>query len=349
MGLAFFLSAAVFALRLARRSSETSRARRATRRRWMLASWAACALAVLSKGLIGIVLPLRRVGAVHPRAARLGAAAPAAARRAAACCSSPSPRPGSSRSRCAIAEFAHFFFIQEHFQRFTTTMHHRYAARLVFPAGARVRRSRPGCWSCRCLAGRRCSAHRGRAMSSRGAVPRRSGRWCVRVLLGLGLQAARLHPADVPGARAADRRAAGARRSQRRLLVAQAVLAGCWAASLLGVSQPRCDSPAGALDLAPGARLRALARRGGAARARGAALAAALAAWRGRPRRSGGAAAVGASACSLTVGIVGHRALAPAYSVGDAIAALPRPPARTRASTRSTPTITPCRGTCAAP
>jgi hypothetical protein len=40
-------------------------------------------------------------------------------------CSSPSARPGSWRCRCAIPEFPQFFFIHEHFQRFTTKIHSR--------------------------------------------------------------------------------------------------------------------------------------------------------------------------------------------------------------------------------
>ena len=53
MGVSFFLSAAVCAFLLAQHDAADARARA----RWMLAAWAALALAVLSKGLIGLVLP----------------------------------------------------------------------------------------------------------------------------------------------------------------------------------------------------------------------------------------------------------------------------------------------------
>src|SRR3954471_17213756 len=90
----------------------------------MLAGWAACGVAVLSKGLIGIVLTaatvavyallrrdwalLRRLQLTRGTAVFLRVTAP-------------SVLAVSIRN----PEFAHFFFVQEHFQRFTTTMHHR--------------------------------------------------------------------------------------------------------------------------------------------------------------------------------------------------------------------------------
>jgi 4-amino-4-deoxy-L-arabinose transferase-like glycosyltransferase len=90
----------------------------------MLWFWAACAFAVLSKGLIGIVLPgaaifllmlwkrdwvlIRRMRPIAGPLLFLAISAPwfiAVSR--------------------ANPEFLHFFFIQEHFQRFTTEMHQR--------------------------------------------------------------------------------------------------------------------------------------------------------------------------------------------------------------------------------
>jgi 4-amino-4-deoxy-L-arabinose transferase-like glycosyltransferase len=109
MGLAFFLSAAMFAFALGH----------------FRLFWAACALAVLSKGLVGIVLPLGAVGAylllkrdfsliarMRPVTGPLIFLAISA--------------PWFVAVSLANAEFAHFFFIQEHFQRFTTRMHGRY-------------------------------------------------------------------------------------------------------------------------------------------------------------------------------------------------------------------------------
>src|SRR5437879_11993205 len=53
MALSVFMSASVFAFAVA----QSDPAGDAERRRWMLLAWAAAALAVLSKGLVGIVLP----------------------------------------------------------------------------------------------------------------------------------------------------------------------------------------------------------------------------------------------------------------------------------------------------
>jgi 4-amino-4-deoxy-L-arabinose transferase-like glycosyltransferase len=90
----------------------------------MFVFWVACALAVLSKGLIGIVLPgaaifffmlLKRdwglVRRIRPIAGPLVFLAISA--------------PWFVAVSRANPEFLHFFFIQEHFQRFTTAMHQR--------------------------------------------------------------------------------------------------------------------------------------------------------------------------------------------------------------------------------
>jgi 4-amino-4-deoxy-L-arabinose transferase-like glycosyltransferase len=95
------------------------------RRRWMLLAWAAAALAVLSKGLIGIVLPgaafavyiawqrdwrlLRRLHA-GPGLALFGALAV----------------PWFVAVSLENPEFFRFFFIHEHFERFLTKVHGRY-------------------------------------------------------------------------------------------------------------------------------------------------------------------------------------------------------------------------------
>lgn len=110
MGVSVFLAAAIFAFALGH----------------MMVFWAACALAVLSKGLIGIVLPgaalflymlakrdwslIRRVRPLAGGALFLAIAA-----------------PWFIAVSAANAEFAHFFFVQEHFQRFTSEIHHRAA------------------------------------------------------------------------------------------------------------------------------------------------------------------------------------------------------------------------------
>ena len=108
MGVSVFLSAAVIAFLLGH----------------MLWFWAACALAVLSKGLIGIVLPgaailvymfIKRDWALIRRMRMVPGVIVFLAITA----------PWFIAVSLANREFLHFFFIQEHFQRFTTDMHHR--------------------------------------------------------------------------------------------------------------------------------------------------------------------------------------------------------------------------------
>ncbi|TMH88602.1 MAG: glycosyltransferase family 39 protein [Betaproteobacteria bacterium] len=108
MGLTFFLCCAVFAFALGH----------------MFLFWAACALAVLSKGLIGIVLPIGTIALyvlikrdwgllgkmrIFPGVALFLAIA----------------APWFIAVSLANDEFLRFFFIQEHFQRFATEMHGR--------------------------------------------------------------------------------------------------------------------------------------------------------------------------------------------------------------------------------
>ncbi|HEX4780182.1 MAG TPA: glycosyltransferase family 39 protein [Usitatibacter sp.] len=120
MGLTLWTTATFFALLLA----EHAVGRPREQRLWMLASWAAMALAVLSKGLVGIVFAgaavffvmvfsrgisiLRRMHWGWGLAIFLAIAAPwfiAVSR--------------------ANPEFARFFFIHEHFERFLTHEHRR--------------------------------------------------------------------------------------------------------------------------------------------------------------------------------------------------------------------------------
>lgn len=121
MGLTLFLSAAVFAFVLAQRDDTADR----ERRRWMLLAWAAAAAAVLSKGLVGLVLPggafalyllwrrdwglLRRLHIVPGSVLFLAITA-----------------PWFVAVSLANPEFARFFFIHEHFERFLTKAHDRY-------------------------------------------------------------------------------------------------------------------------------------------------------------------------------------------------------------------------------
>jgi hypothetical protein len=121
MAVSFFMSAAVFAFALAQRDAASE----GERRRWMLVAWAAAALAVLTKGLIGIALPagavalyvlverdwnlLKRLHAIPGALLFLAIAA-----------------PWFAAVSAANPEFFRFFFIHEHFERFLTREHDRY-------------------------------------------------------------------------------------------------------------------------------------------------------------------------------------------------------------------------------
>ena len=120
MGLSFFLQLALSGLLLANRPAAATTAQR----RWMLVTWAAVALAVLSKGIVALVLcggtlvvysalcrdlgPWRRL--------HLGAGLPVFLAIAA---------PWFIAVSLANPEFPRFFFIHEHFERFLTTTHRR--------------------------------------------------------------------------------------------------------------------------------------------------------------------------------------------------------------------------------
>jgi 4-amino-4-deoxy-L-arabinose transferase-like glycosyltransferase len=121
MGVTLFLSAAVFAFVVAQLDATPE----PERRRWMLAAWAAAAAAVLSKGLIGLVLPggafvlyllLRRDWGLVKRLYLVRGAALFFAVAA----------PWFVAVSLANPEFARFFFIHEHFERFLTKVHDRY-------------------------------------------------------------------------------------------------------------------------------------------------------------------------------------------------------------------------------
>ena len=120
MGLTLFMSASVFSIALAQRDQASE----AERRRWMLLAWTAAALAVLSKGLIGIVLPAGAVALyvlverdwkvlarLHTVSGALLFAAIAA--------------PWFVAVSIVNPEFFRFFFIHEHFERFLTHVHRR--------------------------------------------------------------------------------------------------------------------------------------------------------------------------------------------------------------------------------
>ena len=120
MGLSAMMALALCGLLLAQRDEATP----GERRNWMLACWSGMALAVLSKGLIGIVLPgavlvvytfMSRDWAIWKRlhfgkGLLLFFAISA---------------PWFVLISLKNPEFPQFFFIHEHFQRFTSKVHHR--------------------------------------------------------------------------------------------------------------------------------------------------------------------------------------------------------------------------------
>ena len=120
MALTFFMSASVFAFAVAQQDSGERE-----RRRWMLVAWGAAALAVMTKGLIGIVLPAGAVALyvlierdwklalrLHVLGGGLLFLAIAA--------------PWFVAVSLANPEFPRFFFIHEHLERFATREHGRY-------------------------------------------------------------------------------------------------------------------------------------------------------------------------------------------------------------------------------
>lgn len=95
-----------------------------SQRRWMLACWAGLGLAVMSKGLIGLVLPgmvllvycaVARDWAIWKRLHIVSGLITFLVITA----------PWFILVSIRNPEFAHFFFIHEHFQRFTSNIHHR--------------------------------------------------------------------------------------------------------------------------------------------------------------------------------------------------------------------------------
>jgi 4-amino-4-deoxy-L-arabinose transferase-like glycosyltransferase len=120
MGLSGMMTITLSALLIAQRNDATAR----EQRNWMLLCWAGMALAVLSKGLIGIVLPgavlvlytfIARDWAIWKRLhfgwGLLVFFAISA--------------PWFVLVSIKNPEFPYFFFVHEHFQRFTTKVHHR--------------------------------------------------------------------------------------------------------------------------------------------------------------------------------------------------------------------------------
>ena len=121
MGVTFFMSASLFGFLLAMEAGEERQ-----RRRWMYLAWGLAAFATLSKGLEAVVLPGAvfvlyvlitrqwvRFKQLHIYGGLLIYLAIAA--------------PWFVLVSLRNPDFAQFFFIHEHLERFLTTVHHRYA------------------------------------------------------------------------------------------------------------------------------------------------------------------------------------------------------------------------------
>ncbi len=120
MGLTLFQCAAVLGIAVALRDGASQRETRA----WMLGAWVAAAAAVLSKGLVGILLPAVTVGAyvaIHRDFALLRRLHARAGIVLFLLLCAPWFVIVSERN----PEFARFFFWHEHFERFLLPNHHR--------------------------------------------------------------------------------------------------------------------------------------------------------------------------------------------------------------------------------
>lgn len=119
MGVSFFLAAAVLALCLAERSEGRES------RRWRDGAWVLLALATLSKGLIGLVLPAATVVAYVLWQRDWGLLRRLALPRGILILLAITV-PWFIAVSLANPEFPRYFFIHEHFERFLTKTHGRY-------------------------------------------------------------------------------------------------------------------------------------------------------------------------------------------------------------------------------
>ena len=120
MGLSGMMTLALCALLVAQRDSATAN----ERRNWMLACWAGMALAVMSKGLIGLVLP-GAVLVIYTAVARDWSIWKRLHLGKGLLLFFAITTPWFVLVSLKNPEFPRFFFIHEHFERFLTKTHHR--------------------------------------------------------------------------------------------------------------------------------------------------------------------------------------------------------------------------------
>jgi 4-amino-4-deoxy-L-arabinose transferase-like glycosyltransferase len=120
MGLTLFVTLAMCALML----GLDARAESAAERGWMLGAWCAMGLALLSKGLIGVVIPLMSVAlyaSVHRQWQLWRRLHPLKGM----CLMLAIAAPWFIAVSLRNPEFPRFFFLEEHFARYTSTVHRR--------------------------------------------------------------------------------------------------------------------------------------------------------------------------------------------------------------------------------
>ena len=122
MGLTFWMTLGVCSFMLAQTTSSPRECRR-----WMLLAWAGMAGAVLSKGLIGVVFPAATIFLYCLLARDFRLLLKLEWLRGLALFFAIAV-PWFALVSLRNPEFAHFFFIHEHFERFLTTSHRREAA-----------------------------------------------------------------------------------------------------------------------------------------------------------------------------------------------------------------------------
>jgi 4-amino-4-deoxy-L-arabinose transferase-like glycosyltransferase len=318
MGVTLFLSAAAFAFAIAQGVTSD-----ADRRRWMLGFWAACAAAVLSKGLIGIVLPLGAIALYVLLRRDWGLLARLELMRGGLLFLAIAA-PWFVAVSLANPEFAHFFFVQEHWQRFTTHVHRREHPGWFF-VPVLVASMAP--WLLAVAGGWLASLR----LPRRGAFSPAFflGVWAIVVFAFFSLSGSKLPPYILPLVPALALLAGAflARGERGGLLLAQALFtAAC--AMAIGAAAWRISEPAEAVLYGLGDAYAPWLAAAATAALAGAGAAAFFASVQRTP---GAIAALAAgAAAALLVAFAGHRVFGPAYSVASLAAALPPPPPETR-------------------
>jgi 4-amino-4-deoxy-L-arabinose transferase-like glycosyltransferase len=120
MGLTFFLTCALMAFLIAQQEGMTTR----QRTHWMLASWAALGLGVLSKGLVAFALPALALF-IYAISTRSVAVLTRVRLVSGGILVLLIATPWFVLVQQQNPEFFHFFFVKEHFERFSMEGHHR--------------------------------------------------------------------------------------------------------------------------------------------------------------------------------------------------------------------------------